>query len=85
MDGAGAEDPERQVELLRQFQRAAMFRVAVPDLTGRLPLMKVSDRLTDIAELIVAGGARRLRGARSSRGTACRVRRDEAALAPCRR
>ena len=54
MEGAGSEDPEHQVELLRQFQRAAMFRVAVPDLTGRLPLMKVSDRLTDIAELIVA-------------------------------
>jgi glutamate-ammonia-ligase adenylyltransferase len=48
-----AEDPERQVEVLRQFQRAALFRVAVADLTGRLPLMKVSDRLTDIAELIV--------------------------------
>ncbi|HEY8540057.1 MAG TPA: bifunctional [glutamate--ammonia ligase]-adenylyl-L-tyrosine phosphorylase/[glutamate--ammonia-ligase] adenylyltransferase, partial [Steroidobacteraceae bacterium] len=47
------EDPERQVEALRQFQRAALFRVAVADLTGRLPLMKVSDRLTDIAELIV--------------------------------
>ncbi len=30
-----------------------MFRVAVADLSGRLPLMKVSDRLTDIAELIV--------------------------------
>jgi glutamate-ammonia-ligase adenylyltransferase len=54
MDGADADDPERQVDLLRQFQRAAVFRVAVPDLTGRLPLMKVSDRLTDIAELIVA-------------------------------
>jgi glutamate-ammonia-ligase adenylyltransferase len=54
MDGASGEDPEQQVDLLRQFQRAAMFRVAVPDLTGRLPLMKVSDRLTDIAELIVA-------------------------------
>ncbi|HWJ05204.1 MAG TPA: bifunctional [glutamate--ammonia ligase]-adenylyl-L-tyrosine phosphorylase/[glutamate--ammonia-ligase] adenylyltransferase [Steroidobacteraceae bacterium] len=53
MAGAGAEDPEQQVELLRQFQRAAMFRIAVPDLTGRLPLMKVSDRLTDLAELIV--------------------------------
>ncbi len=53
MAGAGADDPERQVDLLRQFQRAAVFRVAVPDLTGRLPLMKVSDRLTDIAELIV--------------------------------
>ena len=38
-----AEDPERQVEILRQFQRAALFRVAVADLTGRLPLMKVSE------------------------------------------
>lgn len=47
------EEPERQVEMLRNFQRAAVFRVAVADLRGRLPLMKVSDRLTDIAELIV--------------------------------
>jgi glutamate-ammonia-ligase adenylyltransferase len=46
-------DPERQVETLRQFQRAAIFRVAVADLTGSLPLMRVSDRLTEIAELIV--------------------------------
>jgi glutamate-ammonia-ligase adenylyltransferase len=54
MAGADAEEPEQQVDQLRQFQRAAVFRVAVPDLTGRLPVMKVSDRLTDIAELIVA-------------------------------
>ena len=47
------EDPERQVEALCQVQRAALFRVAVADLTGLLPLMQVSDRLTDIAELIV--------------------------------
>jgi glutamate-ammonia-ligase adenylyltransferase len=47
------DDPERQVEALRHFQRTAMFRVAVADLTGRLPVMKVSDQLTDIAELIV--------------------------------
>jgi [glutamine synthetase] adenylyltransferase / [glutamine synthetase]-adenylyl-L-tyrosine phosphorylase len=46
-------DPEQQVEALRQFQRAAVFRVAVADLTGVLPLMQVSDRLTDIAELII--------------------------------
>jgi glutamate-ammonia-ligase adenylyltransferase len=46
-------DPERQVETLRQFQRAAIFRVAVADLTGTLPLMRVSDRLTEIAEIIV--------------------------------
>lgn len=30
-----------------------MFRVAIADLSGSLPLMRVSDRLTDIAELIV--------------------------------
>jgi len=47
------DDPERQVEALRHFQRSAQFRVAVADLTGRLPVMQVSDRLTDIAELIV--------------------------------
>jgi [glutamine synthetase] adenylyltransferase / [glutamine synthetase]-adenylyl-L-tyrosine phosphorylase len=47
------DDPELQVETLRQFQRAALFRVAVADLTHLLPLMQVSDRLTDIAELIV--------------------------------
>ncbi len=48
------DDPERQVEALRQFQKVAVFAVALADLTGRLPLMRVSDRLTDIAELIVA-------------------------------
>ena len=48
-----ADDPERQVEALRQFQKVAVFKVALADLTGRLPLMKVSDRLTDIAELII--------------------------------
>jgi glutamate-ammonia-ligase adenylyltransferase len=47
------EDPERQVEALRHFQQAAVFRVAVADLSGRLPLMQVSDRLTEIAELII--------------------------------
>jgi len=48
-----ADDPERQVEALRVFQKVAVFAVALADLTGRLPLMQVSDRLTDIAELIV--------------------------------
>ena len=47
------DDPEHQVEALCHFQRAAIFRVAVADLTGRLPLMRVSDRLTEIAEIIV--------------------------------
>jgi glutamate-ammonia-ligase adenylyltransferase len=48
------EDPEHQVEALCHFQRAAVFRIAVADLTGRLPVMQVSDRLTEIAELIIA-------------------------------
>ncbi len=47
------EEPERQVEGLRQFQRAAIFRVAMADLTGTIPLMRVSDYLTEIAEIIV--------------------------------
>ena len=47
------EDPEHQVEALRHFQSAALFRVAVADLTGAMPLMQVSDRLTDVAELII--------------------------------
>ncbi len=47
------DDAEHQVEALRQFQRAAIFRIAVADLTGLVPVMKVSDRLTEVAELIV--------------------------------
>jgi len=46
-------DPEHEVEALRQVQRAAIFRIALFDLTERLPLMQVSDRLTDVAELIL--------------------------------
>jgi [glutamine synthetase] adenylyltransferase / [glutamine synthetase]-adenylyl-L-tyrosine phosphorylase len=49
----GEQDPERQVEALCHFQSAALFRIAVADLTGALPLMQVSDRLTDVAELII--------------------------------
>ena len=47
------DEPEHEVEALRHFQSAAIFRVAVADLTGRLPVMQVSDRLTEIAELIL--------------------------------
>ncbi|HKT71506.1 MAG TPA: bifunctional [glutamate--ammonia ligase]-adenylyl-L-tyrosine phosphorylase/[glutamate--ammonia-ligase] adenylyltransferase [Steroidobacteraceae bacterium] len=53
MEAVHDEDPEHQVEALRRFQRAAVFRVAVAELTGRLSVMAVSDRLTEIAELIV--------------------------------
>jgi [glutamine synthetase] adenylyltransferase / [glutamine synthetase]-adenylyl-L-tyrosine phosphorylase len=47
------DDVEARLEAMRQFQRTAVFRVAIADRLGRLPLMKVSDRLTDIAELVL--------------------------------
>ena len=46
-------DAEGRLEAIRLFQRAALFRIAVADRLGHLPLMKVSDRLTDTAELIL--------------------------------
>ncbi|MCP4276108.1 MAG: bifunctional [glutamate--ammonia ligase]-adenylyl-L-tyrosine phosphorylase/[glutamate--ammonia-ligase] adenylyltransferase [Gammaproteobacteria bacterium] len=54
LEGVNPEDSEQHFEALRNFQQAAVFRVAVADLSGTLPLMKVSDRLTEIAELVLA-------------------------------
>jgi glutamate-ammonia-ligase adenylyltransferase len=53
MAGAEEDDGERLVERLRQFQCAAIFRLGVADLLAQLPVMRVSDRLTDVAELII--------------------------------
>ena len=50
---AAGDDDEQRYYALVNFQQAATFRVAVADLSGTLPLMKVSDRLTDIAELVL--------------------------------
>lgn len=47
------DDEETFLNTLRQFKRAQVFKVAACDLTGRLPLMKVSDNLTWIAEAAV--------------------------------
>jgi glutamate-ammonia-ligase adenylyltransferase len=46
-------DSERQIEVLGQFQRANLFRIAVADHGGKLPIMKVSDRLTELAEIVL--------------------------------
>jgi glutamate-ammonia-ligase adenylyltransferase len=51
--GHAGDDEEQRIDALRHFRRAATFRIALQDLTGRLPLMQVSDRLTDVAELIL--------------------------------
>jgi glutamate-ammonia-ligase adenylyltransferase len=47
------EDSETQMMLLGQFQRASLFRIAVADFSGNLPIMKVSDSLTELAETVL--------------------------------
>jgi glutamate-ammonia-ligase adenylyltransferase len=44
---------EQALDIMRQAQSAAVFRTAVADTLGQLPLMQVSDRLTDTAEAIL--------------------------------
>jgi glutamate-ammonia-ligase adenylyltransferase len=51
--GIAATDSERQITALGQFQRATLFRIAVADHSGKLPIMKVSDRLTELAEIVL--------------------------------
>ena len=46
-------DSETQMEALAQFQRVNLFRVAVADFGGDLPIMKVSDSLTFLAETVL--------------------------------
>ena len=47
------EDLEQQMEALRHFKLAHRLRVAASEITGSLPLMKVSDYLTWLAETIL--------------------------------
>jgi glutamate-ammonia-ligase adenylyltransferase len=53
LHAAHPHDGEATLEALRVFQRTAQFRIAIADRLGSLPLMKVSDRLTDTAELVL--------------------------------
>jgi len=41
------------MERLRQFRHGIVFRIAAADLVGALPVMKVSDHLTWVAELVL--------------------------------
>lgn len=47
------EDLEAQMEFLRQFKQAQQLRIAVADIVGVLPITKVSDHLTALAQAIV--------------------------------
>ena len=47
------EDEEQQLEAVRQFKQAQHLRIAAADIAGTLPVMKVSDHLTWLAEAII--------------------------------
>ena len=47
------DDLEAQMDALRYFKASHVLRVAASELSGRLPLMQVSDKLTWIAEVIL--------------------------------
>lgn len=49
-----ADDLELQIDALRQFKQIQMLRIAAADLADMLPLMKVSDHLTALAQALVA-------------------------------
>ena len=47
------DDMEQQMEGLRQFKQICILKIAAADIAGVLPVMKVSDHLTFLAEAIV--------------------------------
>ncbi|MDC9592150.1 bifunctional [glutamate--ammonia ligase]-adenylyl-L-tyrosine phosphorylase/[glutamate--ammonia-ligase] adenylyltransferase [Xenorhabdus sp. IM139775] len=47
------DDEEQLLEALRQFKQAQLLRIAAEDIAGVLPVMKVSDHLTYLAEAII--------------------------------
>ena len=49
-----AADSEARIQIISQFQRVVLFRIAVADFNGALPIMKVSDGLTWLAEVVLA-------------------------------
>ncbi len=53
MEPVPDQDLERQMEALRWFKQANVLRVAAADITAAMPLMVVSDHLTEIAETVL--------------------------------
>lgn len=47
------DDEEAQMDAMRRFRRSIILRIAACDITERLPIMKVSDHLTWLAEVLL--------------------------------
>ena len=57
LSAADPDDQEQQLDRMRQFANSNKLRVAAADITGIIPLMVVSDYLTDIAETLLRKSA----------------------------
>ena len=53
LSAVAPDDLEQRMERLRLFAQSNMLRVAAADITGVIPLMVVSDYLTEIAEVVI--------------------------------
>ncbi len=53
MSSVKQDDLESQMDVLRSFTQSNILKVAAADVSNTLPLMKVSDHLTDIAEVVL--------------------------------
>ena len=53
MAAVPSNDEEQAMDVMRQFKHSHFLRVAAADIVGALPLMKVSDHLSWIAEVIL--------------------------------
>lgn len=51
---ANAGNVERQLDILRHFKHAQVFRIVAQDLAGDLQLEVVSDRLSELADVVLA-------------------------------
>lgn len=54
LDGIAADDLEQQMDRLRQFRQAAALHVAAADIVTGIPVTKVGDYLTAIAEVVLS-------------------------------
>ena len=52
--GSNADNVERQLDILRHFKHAQVFRIVAQDLAGDLQLEVVSDRLSELADVVLA-------------------------------
>jgi glutamate-ammonia-ligase adenylyltransferase len=76
------QDLEAQMDLIRRFRQTNTLRVAAADISGSIPLMVVSDHLTEIAEVVVAHAVQNARDQLLSRfGRPLRTDGSEAGFA----